>query len=168
MLTQKKLKEFLHYNQDTGIFHWVVDRGNNVKMGDIAGTTWRGYIFININKTMHRAHRLAWLYVYGEFPKNEIDHINHKKNDNKISNLRVVTRVENCKNVSLARNSTSGVAGVYWHKNSKKWMAHIRKDGKLKYLGLFVDINEAKKVREKAKIEYGYHPNHGLKNLQRS
>lgn len=159
-MTQKELKTQLSYDKDTGIFRWKVLKRGVTRNGVAGALQHDGYRRIRIHRKTYPAHWIAWLYVYGEFPKNEMDHINHIKDDNRISNLRSVTRGENQKNRSLAKNNTSGVAGVCWSKPSKKWSVSIRVCGVLKSLGLFEDIKEAKKVREKAKIEYGYHPNH--------
>lgn len=159
-MNQKRLKEVLNYDPKTGIFRWKIHRMYNARAGDIAGSMHNGgYRSIGIDNKMYLVHRLAWLYVHGHFPK-EIDHINHDKRDNRIDNLRNVTHLENGRNMSITKNNTSGIPGVYWCKKSKKWKAHIQFDGEYKYLGLFDDINLAKQVREKAKKKYNYHPNH--------
>ena len=80
MITQSELKNILHYNQDTGVFTWI-------KNSIVAGTVEKkGYIAIKINRKSYKAHRLAWLYIYGNFPKEQIDHLNGIKNDNCINN----------------------------------------------------------------------------------
>ena len=158
-MNQKRLKQLLDYDPDTGVFSWKVRR-RRIKIGDIVRATNRdGYICMGIDYKTYLVHRLAWLYVHGEFPE-EIDHINHDRADNRICNLRGVTRVENRKNQLIHRNNTSGVAGVYWNKRDKKWVARIKVNGKFKGLGIFDDINLAKQAREQAKIKYGFHPNH--------
>ena len=104
MLTQKQLKKILYYNQDTGFFVYKKDIYNLnkyliAKQGDIAGgINNRGYIQISVKNKLYSAHRLAWLYVYGNFPKQEIDHINHIRNDNRIKNLRDVSHKVNMNN----------------------------------------------------------------------
>jgi len=159
LLTQEKLKQLLDYDSDTGIFRWRVRKAQCVKIGTLAGyKSKKGYRLIGVDGKYHYTHRLAWLYVYGEFPKNEIDHINHITDDNRISNLRSVTHSENGRNQSVQKNNTSGIMGV--HKWKKKWVAKIQVDGKYKHLGYFENIKDAKKARERAKIRYGYHPNH--------
>ena len=160
-MNQRRLKELLSYDKNTGIFRWKVRKAYKIKIGDIAGNLRKdGYKRVMIDEKLYSAHRLAWLYVYGEFPKHEIDHINHNKGDNRISNLRDVTRGENRKNLANQRHNTSGTTGVAWYKPYKKWVARIRVNGKQKHLGYFDNINEAKIARQKAKIKYGFHINH--------
>lgn len=160
MINQKELKRVLNYNPETGVFTWRIKK-SNIKIGYITGSiTSNGYLSTRINCKSYLSHRLAWLYVYGQFPENDIDHINHIRSDNRIKNLRVVINKENCKNKLLQSNNTSGVAGVTWYKRDKKWLTQINYNGKTITLGLFKNINDAKKAREKAKIKYGYHKNH--------
>jgi len=77
----------------------------------------------------HKAHRLIWLYVYGEMPK-EIDHINGDRQDNRLENLRSVTRSQNQFNKAMAQNNTSGYRGVSWHKKSQQWVIRVCANGK--------------------------------------
>ena len=107
------------------------------------------------------AHRLAWLYVHGVWPKDQIDHINHVKTDNRMVNLREVTRSENQKNRTLNVGSKSGVAGVRWRKQMGKWESNIRVNGKDLYLGCYASKEKAIARREMANILHGYHENHG-------
>lgn len=169
-LTQEYLKSILHYNPDTGVFIWKVNiySGMNynichIKFGDIANSiSSHGYIRISINKKRYQAHRLAWLYVYGEFPKDQIDHVNHIKTDNRIANLRCVSSQENNKNSSKRKDNTSGHVGVVWHKHLNKWQAQIKVNQKNIYLGLFEDLSEAIGARKQAEINYNFHNNHGV------
>lgn len=150
MITQDKLKGLLNYNPDTGVFTWVNARGN-LKAGSVAGTVdYQGYVRISINERRYRAHRLAWLYVHGETLTVEIDHINGIKSDNRISNLRTATRSQNEANKIKTQKNTSGYKGVSWHKNDKKWVAHITINQKLKCLGSFSTREEAHKAYCKA------------------
>ena len=163
MLTQKRLKELLAYTPETGVFTWAKPRGGKVA-GAVAGTIHykQGYIRIKIDGGMYSAHRLAWLYVYGEMPEHEIDHINHDRQDNRIENLRSVTRHQNARNRALRADNTSGVVGVNWFKRNKKWGARIFKNGKFVFLGLFDRFEDAAEARKNASLKYGFHPNHGL------
>lgn len=159
-ITQKRLKKLLSYNKNTGRFTWTEARRYN-KNGKIAGTIMQdGYRRIKIDGETYLAHHLVWLYVFGKFHQKEIDHINHARDDNRICNLRDVTMEENKKNRKMNKNNTSDVAGVYWHKEERKWIARIQVNKKRKLLGLFDDINLAKQAREYAKLKYGFHPNH--------
>jgi hypothetical protein len=143
MLTQKILKELLDYNQDTGIFTWKVSRGK-AKAGNVAGKINNdGYIAIGFNYKTYQSHRLAWIYVYGEFPKKLIDHINGIKTDNKISNLRECNHSQNGFNRKISINNTSNVKGIYWYKQYNKWRSQIKVNKKIKFLGYFDDFFEA-------------------------
>ena len=163
ILTQKELKKLLEYNERTGLFtrRTHVKRGKPV--GSTLGTPSHGRFVIRVNGINYFSHRLAWLYVYGEWPKGEIDHINHNPSDNRIFNLRVVTRSGNMRNHSLRCDSTSGVNGVSWRKNRNKWRAYIRveKGQRQKSLGYYTDKFEAICARMSANNKYGYHENHG-------
>lgn len=154
MLTQEILKKFLTYESETGIFRWNEDRGR-VKKDEVAGslTNW-GYVQIRILGKMYSGHKLAWLYVYGEFPKLFIDHINRIRNDNRIGNLRLATKSQNSQNTTICKLNTSGHKGVSWCKREGKWRAFIKLNGKYKSLGYHENktdaitryVNESKKL----------------------
>ncbi|OFZ69081.1 MAG: hypothetical protein A2V79_11715 [Betaproteobacteria bacterium RBG_16_56_24] len=142
MLTQERLKELLSYDSATGLFARMVS-GHGVKVGDAAGTLCKGYIQIKINRRKYYAHRLAWLYVYGELPTHDTDHINMDRADNRIANLRLATRSENNFNTGKQANNTSGFRGVSWKNTSKKWCAEARLNGEHHHLGYFTTPEEA-------------------------
>jgi len=166
MITQEELKKLLHYDPETGIFTHLTRRTNAIKIAQIAGTkhvskSGKTYVRIKIAGERHLAHVLVWLYIYGCFPKGDIDHINGNGQDNKLINLREVSRRENSKNTRRYSNNTSGVCGVSWFRQSGKWRAVIRSEGILKHLGLFDNLADAKKARKEAEVFYGFHSNHG-------
>ena len=177
MITQKYLMEAMDYDPETGIFTWKrrpdhhfaspgYARAWNAKWsGSQAGNINKthGYYMVSFKNEKYLLHRLAWLYVYGRMPDLHIDHINSIRTDNRIDNLREVTRQENQKNTKLHSNNTSGYCGVYYHKVWGKWVAHIKDQGKHVHLGGFKDKEDAVKVRLQAEIQYGYHQNHGRK-----
>ena len=180
MITQKELKELLHYEPMTGIFTWLW-RPAACSMNQRARTTldvwnrrFEGRVVGNIRhdaKTSYRwtqikgcnysLHRLAWLYVYGSFPVNQIDHIDRNGLNNRIDNLRDVSQSENQRNSSLSLRNKSGYNGVAWDKGNKKWHAYIRAGGKRLHLGFFINKLEAIEAREVANHRYGYHVDHG-------
>ena len=163
IITQKRLKEALHYDPCAGIFINKITRGPRAIKGSVAGWVGtNGYIIINIDGLRYKSHRLAWLYITGKWPDNEIDHINHIVSDNRFINLRSATRAENNRNMPIQKNNTSGFTGVVWHKQANKWQAQISINRKNKSLGLFDIINDAIEAREKANIKYGFHHNHGV------
>ena len=156
-LTQEYLRDVLHYDELTGIFTWKKNTGKKRMVGKVAGNPTKGYWEVAINKRQFKAHRLAWLYVYGEWPKTrDIDHINLDKLDNRIANLREATRAQNNINAPVARNSKSGVRGVCWHSQSNKWRAYVKINDRQKSLGLYHDFDEACAARKTAELElYG-------------
>ena len=154
-LTQERLKELFSYNPETGVFIRRIATCNRVKSGSIAGSfSSQGYKQIRIDYKKYLSHRLAWLYVHGVWPINQIDHINHVKDDNRIANLRLATRSQNQWNQKKCYNNTSGYKGVCWQKQDKKWRAQIWVNGKCKNLGNYKDIKEAAKAYEKAAVKY--------------
>jgi hypothetical protein len=164
-LTQKELKEMLNYEPTSGNFTWVKATNRSIKVGDIAGCVDKlGYRAIKINGKIYKAHRLAFLYMTGKFPTDEVDHINHSRDDNRFVNLRHATRVENLRNQSMYSKNKSGFTGVRWHEGASKWVANIGINGKDKHLGYFTDIDDAIACRKKANIENKFHENHGTIN----
>jgi hypothetical protein len=134
-ITQDELKLLLRYEPDTGLFFWLTNKGT-AKSGGVAGTpTSNGYTNICVNRKIYKAHRLAWLYVYGTLPSNQVDHMNGVKNDNRIVNLRQATNFEN------AQNHAS--LGVHLHKEKNKWQARIRVKDKRLHLGYFESKQDA-------------------------
>src|SRR5574340_38831 len=160
-LSQKRLKDLLHYDEDTGIFTWRVNRGWHSKAGSIAGANSAGYIIIGIDQVRYKAHRLAWLYVYGEFPSDQIDHININKSDNRISNLRIASNWLNSNN--YIRHPKSGnPAGT--EKHGKLWRAHIQVLGRRVCIGKYYTAEEAHKayLKAKQKLHHFFYPPNSL------
>jgi len=157
VLTQERLKDVLHYNPETGIFTWRQSLGGRVKCGGIAGSTnTAGYIQIAIDKKKYFAHRLAFLYMEGYIPENQVDHINRVRNDNSWCNLREVSQSCNMRNTSVCSNNISGVTGISWNKDRNKWRATIRTSGINKQLGNFKSFDDAVKARWRGEVKYGY------------
>ena len=150
MLTQEYLKTALEYNPETGVFLWKVrplnhfDNENGMRAfnsrlpGRVAGSIdTHGYIQIKINNILYLAHRLAWLYVYNEWPEFDIDHANRNRSDNRISNLRNGDGSLNNYNTKMYKNNSTGLKGVSKHKNNNRWQSNIGLNGKQVYLGIF-------------------------------
>lgn len=132
------------YNPEDGTFTRLVS-GHGKHAGEIAGTVAaNGYCFVMVKGRQYLAHRLAWLYVNGAFPEGDIDHINGDKRDNRISNLREATRSQNMCNRRAKPNSRSGIKGVHWHPQARRWRSAIAINGKSKHLGYFDTIDEAR------------------------
>jgi hypothetical protein len=96
-LTQARLKELLHYDPESGAITWASRPSSRVKVGMLAGKVHptQGYRQVRADKSLYYAHRLAWLYMTGEWPAADVDHINHVRDDNRWSNLRGATRSQN-------------------------------------------------------------------------
>jgi hypothetical protein len=142
-LTQERLKELLSYDPVTGVFIWNVHR-HRTQPGDIAGTPQYGYVLIGIEQRKYAAHRLAWLYVKGEWPKGQIDHRNRNRADNRIGNLRLATHSDNMQNALLRKDNTSGMKGVYWVKRRKRWIGVVTARKVVHHLGYFKEFEDAK------------------------
>lgn len=173
-IDHKTLLEAVHYDPDTGAFTWR-ERPRSHFNSQRAYKAWNakfpgrpagsgrgnGYHRVCIAGYAYHAHRLAWFYVHKEWPEFDIDHINHNPGDNRIGNLRAVTRLVNKMNTCMYKNNTSGVTGVSWSKRSQKWLAMVTLKGKAQYLGLYESLFDAVSARKSAESLYGFHENHG-------
>ena len=151
-ITQVRLHKLFSYELETGALIWredgVCGRGRTVKRaGTEAGTirTSSRYRAINLDGVPRLAHRLVWLYVYGTWPTNHIDHINGNCLDNRLANLRDVTRSVNLQNMRHAMSSKkhTDLIGAMWHASTRKWRALIKVNGKQVSLGYFSTDLEA-------------------------
>ena len=161
MLTQKHIRELLHYSPHTGSLTWRVSRTNAIKVGQEAGCADKHYRVVYIKDKLYLAHRLIWLHVHGSFPPATIDHINGDGHDNRIDNLRAVSLAENNKNVRAGRRNKSGVIGVTWCGRYSKWYACIGVDGRTIALGRHNCLTAAAIARKAAEVRHKFHPNHG-------
>ena len=151
-LTLERLKEALSYDAETGIFTWKTFGGPRATIGTVAGAIRkRGYRLICIDGGQYKASRLAWLYVYGEWPEGYLDHINGIKHDDRLSNLRKATIADNSAN--KVGTGPSGVKGVYKTSCGKFYQVSIMRHGKQKYLGTYKTLEEAAAVRKAAALE---------------
>ncbi len=156
-LAQGELKELFHYNPCTGIFIRKVNMGGNTTVGELVGTkTVQGYLVCQIKGDHYPMHRLAWLYVNGYLPENDIDHINRIKTDNRIINLRHVSRQCNVRNKSIGKNNKSGIIGVHWYSRDGKWQAEMKVGSGKASLGRFDCLEDAANARWKAEKKHGY------------
>lgn len=158
-LTVERLKEVLKYEAATGLFWWI-ERKQGRTTNKPAGCVNKihGYALIGIDGKLYKAHRLAWFYINGKWPDHMIDHINGIKHDNRIENLRDVTRDINGQNQHKAtkQNKSTGLLGVYYDAQRKKYSAQITVNGSTKHLGRFNTPQEAHQVYLEAKRQY--HP----------
>ena len=151
MLTQEKLKQYLRYDQRTGVFTNRVQRTSRSLAGQEAGSlTASGYVEIGLCGKRYYAHRLAWFYVHGEWPA-QIDHKNGVRTDNRLCNLRAATNSTNAQNIGLRKTNTSGLTGAVWTRG--KWRAIIKHKNKQQYLGSFDTAEKAHEAYKKAKAQ---------------
>lgn len=141
MISQGELRNLIEYNPETGMWRWRVVRRNH-KTGWFAGAlTPNGYLTIRIDGKTYYAHRLAWFWVHGEWPK-ITDHRDRDKANNRLDNLRLATKSKNAVNAKRRTDNVSGYVGVSWNDLRSKWQARIVRDGVL-YSRLFADDKAA-------------------------
>lgn len=134
------LRAVLSYDPETGVFTRIVATSNVIRAGDVAGGHHNeGYVRISVGNRRYLAHRLAWLYMTGEWPSKEIDHINGVRSDNRWVNLREATSVENNRN----RHDYHPFKGTCFHKPNGKWNARLKVNGKHRSLGYYHSREEA-------------------------
>ena len=165
MLTVEQVQKVLKYCPETGVFRWRANRANRGKAGSIAGTpivssSGKKYVLIRLLNRPYFAHRIAWLVVHGHFPLGQIDHIDGNGLNNRLSNLRDVTPLENARNRKRRSDNKSGVMGVC-QVTSNIWQAQIVVGGKRENLGRFDSFESAVAARKAAELKYGFHSNHG-------
>tara|TARA_R110000787_G_scaffold4219_1_gene16335 strand:+ start:9 stop:581 length:573 start_codon:yes stop_codon:yes gene_type:complete len=175
ILSAKELASLISYDPMTGKLHWL-DRPLGLFKTKRAFSTWNaryagcealtalngsGYLHGGILGQKHRAHRVIWALQTGDWPEEDIDHINGVRSDNSWSNLRAVSRSDNMRNAAMPCTNTSGHVGVHWCKPLSKWAAQIMDDGKSIHLGNFIEKADAIQARKSAENERGYHANHG-------
>lgn len=164
-LTVERLKKSLDYDPETGVFTRLSTTNFNPKVvahqraGSLAPA---GYRYVRIGKQRYAEHRLAWFYMKGVWPQEDVDHVNGVKDDNRFANLREATRSQNMANTKVQKNSTTGVKGVHFDKVNQRWVAHMRVDKRMKNLGRFDTVEEAIAVRAAAfEKVYGQFAHHG-------
>jgi hypothetical protein len=147
-LTQERLKEILNYDPLTGKFTRIKTNSYKLKPGCEAGSKPKksGHIFIQVDKDLHLAHRLAWLYYYGEYPKRDIDHINGNASDNRIKNLRNCETHQNLFNRDKQKNNKSGYKNVSWCTAMNKWVVRLMIDKKYKTIGYYDNVDKANEI----------------------
>lgn len=144
-ITKDIMESILHYDPDTGIFTWINCIKKKLNGMEAGGKNKSGYMLIKINGIKYYAHRLAFMIMIGDFPKNNVDHIDGNKVNNKWKNLREATFSENSFNSKLRNDNTSGCKCVSFHIRNKKWQVSITLNGKRKHYGFFDSKNDAEK-----------------------
>lgn len=155
-LSSDLIREMMDYDPLAGEFRWKVSRGRHARIGRVAGhfDTSDGYIKIGINGTRYGAHRLAWLYATGQWPKHEIDHINGVRDDNRIVNLREADDGQQARNAARRKDNVSGKRGVCFDDKSGKYLSYIDFNGERTILGKCDTLAEAITLRLAAETKY--------------
>lgn len=138
------LREVLQYDPETGVLTFKENRGSNKVKGKVAGFVRKdGYHFLSLQKKRYLGHRIIWAMMTGDWPENQIDHIDGVRSNNKWANLRAATPSQNNANHSVRIDSKIGLKGVQIHPDTGKWRARINIAGTTKHLGLFNTPEEA-------------------------
>ena len=149
MLSQKRLKEILRYDENTGEFYWKEPPSTRILAGTKAGTIKDGYIRISVARKLWYAHRLVFLYLFGKLPTGVVDHIDHNRLNNRPNNLRDVDQVINQRNrKGIQTNNTSGIQGVSYDIQRGKWAAYSHVKNKKIFLGYHKKKEDACLSRE--------------------
>ena len=135
MLTQSELKMFLHYDPETGVFTWIKGRRGHWGNRPAGYVTKRDYVRIKIKQVEYQSQNLVWLYVYGRWPDDVVDHKDHNPSNNKLNNLREATNSQNGANKRVQKDNKLGLKGAC--RVGDKYQAQLKKNGKTIYLGLF-------------------------------
>ena len=163
MISQAELKKELHYDPHVGVFTWKRSgKFFDKEAGGIAVMhSGIEYIRIRVSGVLYYAHRLAFLYMTGDIPGGQIDHINGKGIDNRWRNLREASDLENQRNRKMPKSNTSGIQGVSWNKRRSAWRVQISINRKCKEIGVFDNIFDAACEIKNAYVNNGFHVNHG-------
>lgn len=160
MLTAERLRELLDYDPNAGVFRWRTKTSNRAPVGSIAGSLGRGRrspharIEIRLDGKLYKAHRLAWLYAYGRWPKDQIDHIDANPTNNRLTNLREANNQQNHYNLPIRRTNKTGYKGVCYVASRRRFHAYIRIEGRNTFLGAFPSAEMAHEAYKAATQKY--------------
>ena len=164
-LRYEEVAKLFTYDRETGVLYWRIRDRNTIRRKYVAGSSKGakdGYRQVRIKGKKYLEHRIIMMLCFGHIPENaEIDHINHVRNDNRLCNLRFVTRSENRRNQSVNSKNTTGVTGVCFYKRLQKYIARIRVNREFIHLGTFETLEEAAAARAEANVKFNFNNNHG-------
>lgn len=146
MVSQSEVRSLFNYKKDSGELIWIKKSSlfSNVPVGSAAGYKMSdGYLSVKINGRLYLHHRIIWLWMYGYFPEGDIDHIDRDRSNNRLNNLREVSRQCNIRNSKVGKLNNTGVKGVRWFGRDNKWRAYIKVNNVSIWLGDFLDFSEA-------------------------
>ena len=155
MINKEILREYFDYNPDTGVMTWIKNpkRGQKV-LGKSFGNNCQGYLVGMFKRKTYRVHRLIWMWMTGEWPEKDIDHINGIRDDNRWVNFRLADDIQNQQNAKMPKTNTSGVKWVSWHKRDKRWLVNLKINGKNYCFCAFKDFELAELVATEARDKY--------------
>lgn len=163
MTNNKYFKQRFRYSK--GKLFWKNGIRQGLEVGgccDLDGYKKIRLVFPDGSAKIFKRSRIIFTLLRGEIPEGlQVDHLNHKRDDDRIENLRLVTPSGNARNASLQKKSKSGKSGVIWCQRLKKWQAYIKTDGKTRYIGTFMRKEDAILKRKVLETELGFHKNHG-------
>jgi hypothetical protein len=168
MLTQDRAKYLFDYDPERGVLikkNKCSKSDTRPPVGSVVGAHADaiGYGNCNADGISYKAHRVIWLWVYGNAPETEIDHIDGNKLNNRIANLRNVTRIENLKNKRRYTTNKTGICGVHFCNTWGRWLATISTGNIKRVVCRSLDFFEACCARKSAELKYDFHPNHGVR-----
>lgn len=140
-LTQQALRKELQYNPETGKFLWLLHRKG--RRGTVGTVNKHGYLVITMSGRRIMAHRLAWFYMTGVWPAEELDHIDRDTSNNKFNNLREASHSENSVNSKIREDNSSGHPGICWDRQKMKWKVQISSSGNKRIQKHFYDFDQA-------------------------
>ena len=173
--TPEQLRKLLRYEPETGKLFWLPRpesmfsasrycrswNTRNANKEAFTAVVPEGYRLGSVFSHLYRAHRVAYAIYHGHWPEKDIDHINGDPADNRVSNLRSVSRAMNLRNQKRYKSNTSGHTGVSFYRATGKWVAYIKTGSRLKYLGYFINIEDAIAARKAAEKGHGFTERHG-------
>ena len=153
MLTKELLHEYFDYQDGKLLWSKMCGCRSDLVGKEAGSVNEQNYRRIKIDNKLYMAHRVVFMYHYGYMPL-EVDHIDCDRQNNRIENLRAVSKKENCWNRKMPTNNTSGIKGVCWHKSTNRWYVQLQVNKKMKYLGIYEDIELAELVAIEARAKY--------------
>lgn len=168
-LTQELVAKVLKYDALLGTLLWISNLHSkrvipNGRAGYLKKSGYRGITLFGVT---YLEHHLIWFIAHGFWPADQLDHINQVRDDNRIINLREVTKAENARNRSRNPNSKLGEHGIWFNQRTNKYVAEITLNGKKVYQKSFDNIDEAIQDRRAESLKLGFHENHGSESNQR-
>lgn len=148
------LHSLLRYDPDSGHLFWLALGKGRIKKRPAGTRLSTGYIGVVIGPKRYYAHRICWALYHGRWPEEQIDHINGDKTDNRITNLREATNLQNGKNLKMSVRNTSGVTGVTFDRANNKWRATLKANGRSIYLKRWDTFEQAVEARKAAEKQY--------------